>query len=131
MTTYVLDAGGLIELERNNRGAWSRLLAARSGPDAVLVPTGVIGQVWRGTPPQARLSQALQRCKAIPLDVTTARAAGVLCGLTSTADVIDATVAVVAHNALRFDDVWVITSDPHDIGSLLSALRSGAGVISV
>ncbi len=60
MTVFVLDAGELIGLENNSRAAWARLRAARRGSDQLIVPTGVIGQVWRGTPQQARLNQALK-----------------------------------------------------------------------
>ena len=131
MTIFVLDAGELIRLENDSRAAWGRLRLARSNSDALVVPTGVIGQVWRGTPNQARLNQALKQCKPIPLDDDTARLAGVLCGHTGTSDVIDAVVAAVAHSSLRFSDVSVLTSDPEDIKALLAVLGSTARVVPV
>ncbi len=131
MKVFVLDAGELIGLENNNRAAWARLRAARRGSDQLIVPTGVIGQVWRGTPQQARLNQALKQCRPIPLDENTARLAGQLCGRTGTTDVIDAIVAVVAHSALRHGEASVLTSDPEDISALLAVLGSTARVVPV
>ncbi|MDE0269381.1 MAG: hypothetical protein OXI96_10210 [Acidimicrobiaceae bacterium] len=125
MTTYVLDAGALIAFERNSRKTWAELRTAYAKHDLFVVPSGVIGQVWRGTRRQARLGQALKYCSTIPLDEITARSAGVLCGHTNTTDVIDASVAVTAHTYLRFGEVTVVTSDPKDILVLLSALPAG------
>ena len=131
MTVFVLDAGELIGLENNSRAAWARLYAARRGSDQLIVPTGVIGQVWRGTPQQSRLNQALKQCRPIPLDENTARLAGYLCGRTGTSDVIDAVVAVVAHSALSHGEASVLTSDPEDISTLLAVLGSTARVVPV
>lgn len=78
MTVFVLDAGELIGLESNSRDAWARLSQARTKSDVLIIPTGVIAQVWRDTPSQARLSQALKQCRPIPLDEKTARLAGSL-----------------------------------------------------
>jgi hypothetical protein len=52
------------------------------------------------------------------LDLDEARAAGVACGLSGTADVIDASVAILArrHGAI------VVTSDPADLRRLDSGL---------
>jgi len=131
MTIFVLDAGELIGLENNSRAAWARLRAAGSSSDQLFVPTGVIGQVWRGTPQQARLNQALKQCRPIPLEANMARLAGYLCGRTGTTDVVDAIVAVVAHSALRYDEATVLTSDPEDIGALLAVMNSAARVVPV
>ena len=131
MTVFVLDAGELIGLENDNRAAWARLHAVRRSSDHLIAPTGVIGQVWRGTPRQARLSQALKQCRPIPLDEDTARLAGYLCGRTGTSDVIDAVVAVVAHSALRYGEASVLTSDPDHISALLAVLNSTARVVPV
>ena len=131
MTVLVLDAGELIGLENHSRAAWARLHAARGNSDVLVVLTGVIGQVWRGTSQQARLNQALEQCRPIPLDEDTARLAGCLCGRTGTSDVIDAVVAVVAHSAVRHGGASVLTSDPEDIGALLAILSSTARVVPV
>ncbi len=131
MTVFVLDAGELIGLDSDSRAAWARLHAARRNSDGLIVPTGVIGQVWRGTPQQARLNQALKQCRPIPLDEDTARLAVYLCGRTGTSDVIDAVVAVVAHSAVRHGEASVLTSDPEDISALLAILNSTEKVVPV
>jgi len=126
-----LDAGELIGLENNSRAAWARLRAASSSSAQLFVPTGVIGQVWRGTPQQTRLNQALKQCRPIPLDENTARLAGQMCGRTGTTDVIDAVIAVVAHNSLRYGEASVLTSDPEDFSALLAVMNSAARVVPV
>jgi len=57
--TLILDSGALVALERNERSMWVRLKAAQLERDLPLTHAGVLGQVWRGGPRQARLSQAL------------------------------------------------------------------------
>ncbi|WP_419923745.1 twitching motility protein PilT [Candidatus Poriferisocius sp.] len=131
MTVFVLDAGELIGLDNDSRAAWARLHAVRRNSDGLIVPTGVIGQVWRGTPQQARLNQALKQCKLIPLNEDTARLAGYLCRRTGISDVIDAVVAAVARSALRHGEASVLTSGPKDISALLAVLNSTAKVVPV
>ena len=72
----VLDAGALIALERNDRRMWARLDAAAEATIDVVVPVGALAQVWRGTPNQARLSQALAKTRAGAFDAI-ARTVGV------------------------------------------------------
>jgi predicted nucleic acid-binding protein len=71
------------------------------------IPSGVLGQAWRGTPRQARLLR-LDNVTVDPLDETTAKAAGVLCGRARTSGLIDASVVIAA----RLRDCTVVTSDP-------------------
>lgn len=80
------------------------------------VPTVVLAQAWRGGP-QANLSRLLARCTVSPLDEPLARAAGTLCGQTGTRDVVDASVAVLAH-ALAAP---VVTGDRNALDALASA----------
>jgi hypothetical protein len=84
------------------------------------VPTVVVGQAWRDGGRQVQLARALAGCRAEPVGLETAKAAGVLCGTSGTSDVVDATVAVMAA-ALRAT-IW--TSDGIDIATL--AANSGA-----
>ncbi len=130
MTTFVLDTGALIALDRGDRRIWTDLFSAR-GAAAVQVPTGAIAQAWRDGSRQARLSQAIKMCDEVPLDGQIAREAGALCGQTGTTDVVDASVAVTAAQAARRDDVGVVTSDRSDIGLLLDALDAGARIVDV
>jgi predicted nucleic acid-binding protein len=116
VTCVVFDAGALIALERNDRSLWAVLrLAALDGTD-VLVPSTVIGQVWRGTARQTTLARALQYCAMASFDAS-AREVGELCGRTRTNDICDAHVALVA--ATRGDALY--TSDPEDMRRLIPA----------
>ena len=116
MNHVVLDSGGLIALERDDRAVWAALkLAALNGTD-VLVPSTALAQVWRGTPRQARLAQALRSCVLAPFDGLS-RAVGELCGRTKTADICDAHVAIVAAAGGRV----LYTSDPGEMRRLLAA----------
>src|SRR4051794_26467805 len=62
------------------------------------VPAGVVGQAWRQGSGQALLARLLSDpvVEVVPLDLITARAAGVLCGKAGHPDVIDASVVVCA-----------------------------------
>lgn len=130
MTTFVLDTGALIALDRGDRRVWSRLRTANQ-PGAVQVPAGVIAQAWRGGPGQARLASALKLCDEVSLDGQIAREAGALCGQTGTADVVDASVAVTAARAAQRGDVGVVTSDRRDMGPLLAALDADIRLVDV
>jgi hypothetical protein len=115
--TLVLDGGALIALERNERPMWARLKAAELAGDLPVTHAGVVGQVWRGGPRQARLSQALGGIDVRSLDGALGRAAGELLGVTGLADVIDAGVALLASDG---DDI--VTSDRNDFERLVTGL---------
>ncbi len=73
-----------------------------------MIPAAVIAQTWRDGSRQARLVRLLASplCEIVPLDDLAARSDGQLCGVSGTADVVDASVALAAgQRALR-----VITS---------------------
>ena len=113
----VLDAGALIALEKNNRRMWARLEAAAEASMEVVVPSGALAQVWRGTTNQARLSQAFKTTRFGEFDAVS-RAAGELCHAARTSDPIDAAVVI---NATGTTSV-IVTSDPNDIRRLVRAL---------
>lgn len=117
-----LDAGALIAFERNDRRAV--LLLARALEEALelAIPAGVVGQVWRDGRRQARLARLLaaRQVTIEPLDDQRARAAGQLCGVRGTADVIDASVVLCA----RARKHRVVTSDPDDLAALDATLAS-------
>ena len=99
---------------------------------SVFVPAGVIGQVWRDSSRQVVLARTLKRCDEVPLDGTTARVAGQLCGWVGTSDVIDASVAVVASSTDHpTNEVVLLTSDTADIRTLLSAVQSRARIVKI
>ena len=112
----MLDAGALVGFERNDRRVVGIVARALHHGDALIVPAGVVGQVWRDGARQVRLVRLLGSpvCQIVALDDAGARAAGQLCGVSGTSDVIDATVVLAAgQRALR-----VLTSDPDDLRRL-------------
>ena len=132
MSTFVLDAGALIALDRGSRELLSTLQTAFEDGDRVIAPTGAIGQAWRDPNRQAVLSRSLKRCDEVPLDGSAARASGRLCGRAGTSDLIDASIAVAVANAtLRHGDVVLLTSDSRDMKELLAALDADARVVAV
>ena len=130
MTTFVLDAGALIALERGDRNLWTRLYTVEAAK-TVQVPAGAIAQVWRTGNRQARLARALKLSQEVPLDGDLAREAGALCGRTGTTDAVDASVAVTAAHAAYRDAVGVVTSDRRDLEPLLAALDIDFRIIDV
>ena len=132
MSTFVLDAGALIAVDRGNRQVLSMIKTAFQDGDAVLVPAGVIAQVWRDSNRQVVLARTLKRCDEVPLDGSMARVAGQLCGWVGTSDVIDATVAIVASSTDSPEtEVVLLTSDTTDIRTLLSEVRTKAQIVKV
>ena len=120
MTAVVLDTGALIGFERNDRRVVAIVVRALEHHDPLLVPAGVVAQAWKDGSRQARLARLLGSpiCDVLALDDRQARAAGQLCGVAATADVIDASVAVAALDR----GARVLTSDPDDLRRLDSRL---------
>lgn len=111
-----LDAGALIAFERADREAVTLVARARERHEPLSVPVGVIGQVWRDGRRQARVARLLGSgsVEIVELDDIGARAAGQLCGVSGTAEVIDATVVLCARGRGR----RIATSDPDDMRRL-------------
>ncbi|MCY4029093.1 MAG: hypothetical protein OXH75_22595 [Acidobacteria bacterium] len=85
----------------------------------------VLGQVWRDPRGrQARLARLLRAVEVRPVDEQMGRRAGVLLARAGTSDPIDATVALVAESGDR-----ILTSDPVDVGRLVTAAGTLAAVI--
>lgn len=117
---YLYDAGALIAVDNNDRRMWARHhLALEDGRD-IHVPSVVVSQAWRDSRRQVRLGRFLAGCHVVPVNLETAKAAGVLCGKAGTADVVDATVVVMAASLGAI--IW--TSDPGDIRALIDAQDS-------
>jgi predicted nucleic acid-binding protein len=116
VTGAVLDTGALIGFERNDRHVVAIVQRALDHGDPLVVPAAVVAQAWRDRRRQVRLARLLgsPACSVEPLDDTSARAAGQLLGVAGTADVVDASVAVVA----RHRQLGVVTSDPEDLRRL-------------
>ena len=118
MPGVVYDTGALLAAERNDPQLLvihRRLLSQRLQP---VVPAVVLAQAWRGGP-QPRMSLVLKGCTIAPDSELVARAAGALCALSGTGDVVDAIVVITAGRS----GSTIITSDPDDIRHLADVLR--------
>lgn len=116
MSGLTLDTGALIALERGDRRVLLRIDRALEVGLPVVIPAGALAQAWRGGPRQARLSRLLgaQGVEVEPLDTARACAAGQLCGVAGTSDVVDASVVLCATARGH----RVLTSDPFDLRRL-------------
>lgn len=116
----ILDTGALIAIDRADR----RIVRLLELADTVHVPAGALAQAWRNPARQVRLARAMSArgIEVHALDAATARAAGQLCAATGTADVVDASIALLA----RIERGVVVTSDPEDI----RRLAPGADVVA-
>ena len=117
----VLDTGALIGIERGDEKMSALLEASLKSAVRFLVPAGVLAQAWRDGARQTRLARFLKTpvVEVLPLSEAQARAAGVLCGLSGTSDVVDASVVVCA----REHQCPVVTGDPGDLELLDPALE--------
>lgn len=113
MEGLTLDSGALIAFERNERRVVALLARAIDHGLGIAIPAGVVGQVWRDGRRQARLARLLRASdvEVEALDDAKARAAGQLCGMRGTADVIDASVVLCA----RARGHGIATSDAADL----------------
>ena len=112
----VLDAGALIALDRGDKRMIALLDRASAQGRAFRVPAGVVGQAWRDGRVQVTLARFLrsEEVEIVPLDEQLARFCGELCGATNSADIIDASVVILARQ--RLDPI--VTSDPNDLRRL-------------
>lgn len=113
MSGLTLDAGALIAFDRGDRQLVTLMARARERSYSLAVPAGVIGQVWRDGRKQSNLARLLssQLVEIEPLDDVRARAAGQLCGVAGTRDVIDASVVLCA----RSRNHAIVTGDAEDL----------------
>ena len=111
-----LDAGALIALDRGDKRLIALLDRALAQRLKLRVPSGVVGQAWRDGRIQVTLARFLRidEVEIIPRDEQLARACGELCGATETADIINASVVILAKQ--RGDHI--VTSDPRDLRRL-------------
>jgi hypothetical protein len=115
------DAGALIAIERGDRRLIALLEAALEKRVRLRVPAGVVGRAWRDGRRQVALARFLRarEVQVHALDEHVGRAAGELCGVAGTRDVIDATVVILA----RATRDTVLTSDPDDLRALDPTVR--------
>lgn len=121
----VLDAGALIALDRGNKRMIALLDRALAQGRVFRVPAGVVGQAWRDGRVQVALARFLrsEEVEVVSLDDQLARSCGELCAAANSADVIDASVVILARE--RQDPI--VTSDPKD----LRRLDPGAQIIAI
>jgi len=115
-----LDAGPLIQLDRNERRVTLLLARANETGDLVVVPGTALAQAIRDPSRQARLARLLRqpRTAVIPLGTKDAIQVGRLLAGSGTSDIADAHVVVCARRART----RVVTSDPSDLHALDSSL---------
>jgi hypothetical protein len=89
---------------------------ARDRGADIAIPAGALAQVWRDSARQARLAALVgaRGVRVLALTEGIAKAAGQLCGLRGTSDVIDASIVLAAREASAI----VLTSDGDDIRRL-------------
>lgn len=118
----VLDAGALIAFERADARMRALFREAQDARVRLVVPAGVLAQVWRGGARQVRIRALLagSTTSVPPLDRVLAEAAGTLCGRAGTSDIVDACVVLTA----RRERAVVVTSDEADL------LRLDRGVLT-
>lgn len=114
--SVVLDSGALIAFERADERMRALLRAVLDSGARVIIPAGVLSQVWRDPAKQVALG-SLSRgstTTVVPLDQVLAEAVGVLCGKRMTSDVVDASVVLVA----RREGASIVTSDIDNLNHL-------------
>jgi hypothetical protein len=116
VSSIVLDAGALVAIERGDRSVLALCRVANDDGGSLVVPAGVVGQVWRDGSRQVSIARVVEsRDTTIePLDLDVAKLAGSYCGIAGTSDVIDATVVVAAHQ----HRAKIVSSDESDLKRL-------------
>lgn len=116
-----LDAGPLIQLDRNDRRVAVLLARADQNGDRVIVPGSALAQAIRDPARQARLARLLRQplTEVVALDRVDATGVGRLLAVSGTSDIADAHVVVCA----RRSNTSVVTSDPDDLRALDPTLK--------
>jgi predicted nucleic acid-binding protein len=115
-----LDAGGLIAVDRGDRGVLATLALIRQWSGTVTVPATALAQAMR-SPQQVRLIRLVRQTgtSVVALDHADAINVGRILALTRTADLADAHVVLCARRAGQA----VMTSDADDLRRLDPTLR--------
>lgn len=116
MAGIVLDAGGLIGLDRNDRRVIVLLARAVETNSPVTIPASALAQAIRRPERQARLARLIRQASTdvVALDRVDAVHVGRLLAASGTSDVVDAHVVVCAKRSGQ----RVVTSDPRDLARL-------------
>ena len=125
MSALVLDAGALMAAERVDRHVVLQIRVARSHGQTLRTNAMVVAQVWRGgRDRQAGLAALLHAVDVVAVTDELGRATGALLGRAGTGDAIDASLVLIAADGDR-----ILTSDPDEIGHLVSTTRRAVTVI--
>jgi hypothetical protein len=119
----VLDAGGLIAVDRLDRAVGAMLRVAQQDKIPVRTSAAVIAQVWRNGALQVNLARVLAGVDAATLDGVTGRSVGEILALSKTADVVDGHLGLIVQSGDT-----VLTSDAEDTKKILAARKVGATV---
>ena len=111
----VLDAGGLIAVDRLDRKVGAILRVAQQEKMSVRTSAAVVAQVWRNGSLQANLARVLAGIESASLDSDAGRSVGEILALSGTADVVDGHLGII----VRSGDT-VLTSDPKDVKKILN-----------
>jgi predicted nucleic acid-binding protein len=117
----VLDAGGLIAVDRDVRQVVVLLARAAETGATITVPAPALAQAIRAPQRQMRLARLIRQPSTMvaPLDRSDALHIGALLSASRSRDVVDAHVVICA----RRGGHAVLTSDPDDIARLDPGVR--------
>jgi len=115
--SFVYDAGVFVAAERNDRDVWAD---HRARLELGLIPrttAPVVAQVSR-SPRQVQLRRMLRGCDIVGFTPDDSHEVGALVGKSSTSDVVDAHLAIVASRR----QATVLTSDVEDLRHIADEL---------
>jgi hypothetical protein len=112
----VLDAGGLIAVDRLDRKVGAILRVAQQENMPVRTSATVVAQVWRSGSGQANLARVLTGIDVAALDMQSGRSVGEVLARSRTADVVDGHLGFI----VRSGDT-VLTGDTNGIKKILTS----------
>ena len=114
----ILDTGFLVAVDRGDRRAKTFLERAEYEAQVLHTTEAVVAQAWREGVRQARLARFLHGVTTHSL--STGRLVGELLAKSKTSDVVDAHLALTAHQ----HGLDIVTGDPDDLALLAVLLPS-------
>jgi hypothetical protein len=112
----VLDAGGLIAIDRRDRAVGAMLRIAQREAIPLRTSAAVLAQVWRAGSRQVNLARVLVGVDTAVLDGLSGKRIGELLARTRGSDVVDGHLGLMVQEG----DI-VLTSDPRDINRIIRA----------
>ncbi len=125
--TLILDAGAFVATERGYGTIAALIKREQLAGQRPLTHGGVIGQVWRGgTGRNTVIARLLPGITITALDGELGKRAGKLLARSSSSDVIDAAVVLLARPGDR-----ILTSDPQDLAELAEAANLDVEIVAL